>query len=188
MSNLLKLILVTSAIITAIVFVVALIPKLISSSATAATGQTDVLSVALRVAQAHGLQGEPTAMYITSGAYQSLQGSATDAAETVYDTNTVWLVQIQSDINFSGYGVRNKPMKYLYIYIDTVSGLPFQVTASPQQLSDFNGFAWQRVTKADIGKFPVVEYTSDTSGASSRPTATRAPNVTSTSCSRSSCP
>lgn len=138
------------------------------------TGQvTDVISVALDVAKSSGLTGDPSDMYIAQGVYKELRGPS--VLESIYDDRIVWVVRLDAGFAFDGYGVSAFPINHLYIYIDAETGFALGRSAAKSPVEELNRQSWVKVSKSDIGKFPIPKFVPDGSGADSPgPTATPA--------------
>lgn len=119
---------------------------------------TDAISVALNVAKASGLSSDPDDMQITKGIYWELMPPGT--LDSVYRDRSVLVVQIKAKFLFNGPGVSNMPVNYLYIYIDEKTGVAFEEVAWTQSIQDFDQKTWVKVSKNDVGKFPIPDSAS----------------------------
>ncbi len=119
---------------------------------------TDAISVALDLAESSGLIGEPDEMYISKGVYSEFMPPGT--LESSYADHTVWVVWFKAEFLFNGISVSNFPVDNLYIYIDANTGLPFERLAGKSSVEEFSQKPWTKVSKSDIGKFPIPKFAS----------------------------
>lgn len=122
---------------------------------------TDALSVALNTAKASGLSTDPDDIQIAKGTYSEFMPPGT--LDSVYKDRSVLVVQIKAEFLFNAPGVSNMPVNYLYIYIDEKTGVPFEDLAWTQPIQDFAQKTWVKVSKDDIGKFPIPDFASSES-------------------------
>jgi hypothetical protein len=118
---------------------------------------------------------DPDDIQIAKGTYSEFMPPGT--LDSVYKERSVLVVQIKAKFLLNAPGASDMPVDYLYIYIDEKTGMPFEIVAWTQPIQDFDQKTWVKVSKDDIGKFPVPDFASSESAAvdSISPTPTRVP-------------
>lgn len=126
-------------------------PAATPSAAIAPTPiMTDALATALRFARGYGLKAAPTDMHIASGQLGDIPGYAVNDDRAVY---IVWLTAPEFQMgNGPGGRVTNV---YIVITIDT--GAPLLISGRRAPRPEFSSLAWEQVTTADMGRFPVPD-------------------------------
>lgn len=143
-----------------------------SNTSAGKTETTDVISVALSAARSSGLVGDPDAMYISEGVYKDFR--LPNTLESSDDNRKMWIVRLDADFLFDGYGIADMPVNHLYVYIDADTGLPFARSAGKLPIEQFSQRAWNRVTLNDIGKYPIPKPVPSDGTAPLKPTPTLA--------------
>lgn len=111
---------------------------------------TDALATALRFARGYGLKAAPTDMHIASVQLGDIPGYAVNDDRAVY---IVWLTTPEFQMGI-GPGGRVTQV-YIVITIDT--GAPLLISGRRAPRPEFSSFAWEQVTPADMGRFPVPD-------------------------------
>ncbi|MBI4670627.1 MAG: hypothetical protein HY741_03030 [Chloroflexi bacterium] len=149
-------------------------------SAKAATAKmTDVIAVALEKAETAGMKNSPKEMRIVSGVYREFERPG--ESDSFYDkkrVHVVWIVSEPYKIVLPG--ARNQVVSHLYVFVDSETGQAFEFRYGEKPSPQLEQIAWQRVTKADIGKFPVPVFSYDAylppaKGDQANPSATETP-------------
>jgi hypothetical protein len=117
---------------------------------------TDAITVALNIAKARGLLGDPEDIQVAKGMYSELMPPGT--ADSADKDRSVLLVEIKAKFLLNWPGVSNMPANYLYIYIDEKTGMPFENLAWTQSIPSLDQKTWLKVSKNDTDKFPIPDY------------------------------
>jgi hypothetical protein len=162
---------ITFVFLTGLLLAIFLIVQWTTPTTMAST--TDALTVALDVAQAHGLKGDPAEMYIVRGRYSQLKPPS--VAEGPDDSRNVLLVWLKAKYTYQSLNGHVFQADHTYVYIDTDTGEVFLEGGGPAPIKGLDLKPWQKVTKADIGKFPVPRKVSGSTNQTSSPQPTITP-------------
>ena len=133
---------------------------------------TDVISVALNVAKSTGLS-DPDEMHIARGIYDEF--TPPEVIESVDAGRDVWVVWLNGKFLFNWVDAHNMPVNNLYVYVDAKTGLPFEIRAEQSPIEKFRSKTWSKVSKSDIGKFPVPKVAPGEENGISSPSAPPTP-------------
>lgn len=125
------------------------------------------------------MKNSPKEIRIVSDVYKTFERPG--ESDSFYDKKRVYVVWIVSEpYKIVMPGARNQVVSHLYVFIDAETGQAFEFRYSEKSILELDQMAWQRVTKADIGKFPVPVFSYDAylppaKGDQANPSATETP-------------
>lgn len=130
---------------------------LVNPNPAANAGTTNAIQVAVAQARVLGMESAPLAMRITQGVYKDFESEGEE--DSLYDSKNVYAVWLTTEpFQVIAPGARQRTVTQLVFFVDIQNGHPFGFSYGNSIDPQMIGRAWQSVTLANAGNYPVPVF------------------------------